>query len=124
VVRHSPDQLIDHGDGQPHQGYRRIHCELTGLCHHTGASTVWRILKSHGIDPAQKRTNVTWTRFLWSQAAVAFDFATIDTVLLRRLGSACCSSWTSQPVVSTSTSLPWQRLLSNARPAGMLSEDR
>jgi putative transposase len=48
------------------------------------ASTVWRILKHHGIDPAQKRTNVTWTQFLRSQASDACDFATIDTVLLRR----------------------------------------
>jgi hypothetical protein len=47
-------------------------------------STVWWILKQHGIDPAQMRTSVTWTQFLRSQAAVACDFATIDTALLRR----------------------------------------
>ena len=42
-------------------GYRRIHGELNGLGHHVGASTVWRILKGHGIDPAPDRTSVTWT---------------------------------------------------------------
>jgi transposase InsO family protein len=68
----------------PTWGYRRIHGELTGLGHRLGASTVWRILKHDGIDPAPQRTTVTWSQFLRSQAAVACDFATIDTVLLRR----------------------------------------
>ena len=45
---------------------------------------MWRILKQHDIDPAPHRTSVTWTQFLRSQAAVACDFATVDTVLLRR----------------------------------------
>ena len=45
---------------------------------------MWRILKHHRIDPAPQRTSVTWTQFLRSQAAVACDFATVDTVLLRR----------------------------------------
>ena len=42
------------------------------------------ILKQHGFDPAPQRTSVTWTQFLRSQAAVACDFVTVDTVLLRR----------------------------------------
>ncbi|MFA9472921.1 MAG: integrase core domain-containing protein, partial [Deltaproteobacteria bacterium] len=54
------------------------------LGHQVGASTVWRILKNHGIHPAPQRTSVTWTQVLRSQAAVACDFATIDTALLRR----------------------------------------
>lgn len=48
------------------------------------ASTVWRILKNQGIDPAPQRSKVTWTQFLHAQAAVACDFACIDTALLRR----------------------------------------
>jgi putative transposase len=68
----------------PTWGYRRIQGELAGLGHPIGASTVWRILKSHGMVPAPKRTGVTWTEFLRSQAAVACDFATVDTLLLRR----------------------------------------
>ena len=68
----------------PTWGYRRIHGELTNLGHQVGASTVWRILKHHGIDPAPGRSSVTWTQFLRSQAAVACDFASIDTALLRR----------------------------------------
>ena len=68
----------------PTWGYRRITGELVGLGHRVGASTVWRILTQHDIDPAPQRTSVTWTQFLRSQAAVACDFATVDTVLLRR----------------------------------------
>ena len=68
----------------PTWGYRRIHGELAGLGHHIGASTIWRILKNQGIEPAPDRTSVTWTQFLRYQAAVACDFATIDTALLRR----------------------------------------
>ncbi len=50
----------------------------------TAASTIWQILRTAGIDPAPDRSNVTWSKFLRAQAAVACDFATIDTVTLRR----------------------------------------
>ena len=45
---------------------------------------MWRTLTHHDIDPARQRTSVTWTQFLRSQAAVACDFVTVDTALLRR----------------------------------------
>ena len=76
--------IIDMATQNPTWGYRRIHGELTGLGHHIGASTVGRILKHDGIDPAPDRTSVTWTQFLPSQGAVACDFACIDTATLRR----------------------------------------
>ena len=68
----------------PTWGYRRITGELVGLGHRVGASTVWRILKQHRLDPAPLRSSVSWTQFLRSQAAVACDFVTVDTALLRR----------------------------------------
>ena len=68
----------------PTWGYRRIHGELRGLGHHLAASTVQQILKNAGIDSAPTRSEVTWSQFLRSQAAVACDFATIETVTLRR----------------------------------------
>jgi transposase InsO family protein len=76
--------IIEMAAQNPTWGYRRIHAELAGLGQTIGASTVWRILKQHGIDPAPQRSTVTWTQFLRSQAAIACDFATIDTALLRR----------------------------------------
>ena len=68
----------------PTWGHRRIHGELVGLGHTIASSTVWQILNDHGIDPAPKRSEVTWAEFLRSQAAVACDFFTVDTATFRR----------------------------------------
>ena len=59
-------------------GYRRIHSELAGLGITVAPSTVWRILKSAGIDPAPRRDGPGWAEFLRSQAqgALALDFFT------------------------------------------------
>ncbi|MCP3994753.1 MAG: transposase [bacterium] len=76
--------IVEMATDNPTWGYRRITGELKRIGHIVGASTVWRILKQHNIDPSPNRTDVTWTQFLRSQAAVACDFATIDTAFLRR----------------------------------------
>jgi transposase InsO family protein len=68
----------------PTWGHRRIQGELVGLGYTIASSTVWKILHDHGIDPAPKRSSVTWTEFLRSQGAVATDFFTVDTATLRR----------------------------------------
>jgi len=71
----------------PRWGYRRIHGELVGLGHVVAASTVWKILKDAGLDPAPRRSGPTWRQFLSVQAhaILAIDFAHVDTVFLRRL---------------------------------------
>jgi putative transposase len=68
-------------------GYCRIHGELCRLGYRVGASTVWTILKTGGVDPAPRRSALTWRQFLRAQAngVLAVDFFTVDTVLLRRL---------------------------------------
>ena len=68
----------------PTWGHRRIQGELARLGHKIGKGTVWQILTDNGIDPSPNRSDVTWTEFLHSQAAVACDFFTVDTALLRR----------------------------------------
>lgn len=71
----------------PRWGHRRIQGELARLGHPTAASTVWKTLRTAGIDPAPRRTGPTWTQFLASQARgiTAADFFHIDTVLGKRL---------------------------------------
>jgi putative transposase len=61
-------------------GYRRITGELAGLGITVAASTVWGILRRHGIDPAPRRSGPTWAVFLRSQAEaiIACDFFTAD----------------------------------------------
>ncbi|WP_167500859.1 integrase core domain-containing protein [Streptomyces malaysiensis] len=66
----------------PQWGYRRLHGELLVLGVKVAASTVWKILKDAGIDPAPDRSSSTWADFLRSQAdaLLACDF--FETVTL------------------------------------------
>jgi hypothetical protein len=68
----------------PAWGYRRIQGELARLGHTIARTTVWQILKTNDIDPSPNRSDVTWTQFVHSQAAVASDFFAVDTAFLRR----------------------------------------
>jgi putative transposase len=70
----------------PSWGYKRIDGELTGLGFTLSPSTVWNILRRHGIDPSPRRARLSWREFLRQQAAgiVECDFFTVDTVWLRR----------------------------------------
>lgn len=79
--------VLEMARDNPSWGYRRIHGELVGLGHRLAPSTVWRILKDAGIDPAPTRSGQTWRAFLGAQAKtiLAVDFFHVDTVLLRRL---------------------------------------
>ncbi|WP_413811038.1 helix-turn-helix domain-containing protein [Streptomyces sp. OE57] len=52
----------------PQWGYRRLHGELLVLGVKVAASTVWRILKDAGVDPAPDRGSSTWADFLRFQA--------------------------------------------------------
>ncbi|MFI6743502.1 hypothetical protein ACIBI9_62440 [Nonomuraea sp. NPDC050451] len=63
-------------------GYRRIHGELATLGIKVAASTVWEILKAHGIDLSPERTATTWAAFLRSQAGAlpACDFFEVRTL--------------------------------------------
>ena len=71
----------------PTWGYRRIHGELTTMGVRLAPSSVWTILRRHGIEPTPRRLGQTWAEFLRVQAKtmLACDFFTVDTVLLRRL---------------------------------------
>jgi len=79
--------VLEMARDNPGWGYRRIHGELAGLGYKLAPSTVWRILKDAGIDPAPTRSGQSWRAFLDAQAKtiLAVDFFHVDTVLLRRL---------------------------------------
>lgn len=68
-------------------GYRRIRGELATMGIILAPSSVWEILRRHGIDPAPRRSGPTWAEFCRAQAKglLACDFFSVDTVLLRRL---------------------------------------
>ena len=50
-------------------------------------STIYEVLRAAGIDPAPRRSGLTWRQFLHAQAAgiLAVDFLHVDTVTLTRL---------------------------------------
>src|SRR6185503_5744942 len=52
-----------------------------------GASTIWKILNTAGIDPAPRRAGPTWAQFLQAQAQsiLACDLFHLDTITLPRL---------------------------------------
>jgi len=71
----------------PSWGYRRIHGELATLAIKVAPSTVWEILKTHGIQPAPHRDHLIWATFLRSQARaiLAADFFDTSTLSGTRL---------------------------------------
>jgi putative transposase len=70
----------------PTWGYKRIQGELVATGMPLSASSVWNILHRHGIEPAPRRTSVSWREFLRQQAAAILecDFFTVETLWLRR----------------------------------------
>jgi len=64
-----------------------VHGELTGLGYQIGASTIWKILRAAGVDPAPRRAGPTWSQFLrlQAQAILACDLFHLDTITLHRL---------------------------------------
>lgn len=68
-------------------GYRRTHGELAISGIKIAPSTVWEILKTHGIPPAPDRDHLTWATFLRSQAhaLLAADFFDTHTLTGTRL---------------------------------------
>ena len=71
----------------PRWGYHRIRGEQLHLGCRVSASTIARVLRANGLQPAPRPASTTWRSFLRRQAAgiVACDFLTVDTVFLQRL---------------------------------------
>jgi len=71
----------------PRWGYQRIHGEILRLGVRVSASSIRRVLRAHGLDPAPRRAPTTWRSFLRQQATgiLACDFFTVDTIFLQRV---------------------------------------
>jgi putative transposase len=70
----------------PRWGHRRICGELRKLGFIISATSIRRLLARSGLEPAPRRSGLSWGEFLRAQAAsiVACDFFTVETVFLRR----------------------------------------
>jgi putative transposase len=86
-----PDQLqsliVRLATENPRWGYQRIRGELLCLGSRVSASSIARVLRASGLQPAPRHTSTTWRSFLRRQASdiLACDFLTVDTVFLQRL---------------------------------------
>jgi putative transposase len=73
----------------PRWGYQRIRGELLHLGLRASGSSIAKVLRANGLQPAPVRAarSTTWRSLLRRRAAgmVACDFLTVDTVLLQRL---------------------------------------
>ncbi len=68
-------------------GYRRIVGEMRKLGHEVSRSTLRRILKEQGIEPAPERPT-TWKAFLsshWGAILSAMDFFTVEVLTITGL---------------------------------------
>jgi putative transposase len=74
------------GHREPTLGDQRIRGELLRLGCQVSASSIARVLRADGLQPAPRPASTTWRSCLRRQAAgiVARDFLTVDTVFLQR----------------------------------------
>jgi hypothetical protein len=71
----------------PRWGYMRIKGECRKLGVTVAATTVKKVLRAAGLEPAPRRDGPSWSEFLRSQAEAiwAGDFFTVETASLRTL---------------------------------------
>ena len=81
------DLILRIGKENPRWGCLRIRGELAKLGVKVSATKIRALLRGRGLGPAPRRGGPTWSQFLRSQAReiLAFDFFTVETLLLRTL---------------------------------------
>ena len=82
------DLVLRMAEENPRWGYTRIRGALSNLGHEVGRTTIRRILKQHGVEPApERRKRMPWATFLeahWG-AIAAMDFFSVEVVTPRGL---------------------------------------
>jgi putative transposase len=75
------------GRENPRWGCLRIRGELAKLGVRVSATKIRTLLRASGLGPAPRRGGPTWGEFLRAQAQgiLAFDFFTVETLMLRTL---------------------------------------
>jgi putative transposase len=79
--------ILRMGRENPRWGCIRIRGELAKLGVKVSATKIRTLLRANGLGPAPRRSGPTWSEFLRSQAhaILAFDFFTVETLVLRTL---------------------------------------
>jgi transposase len=85
----------------PAWGYRRIHGELATMGVRLAASSVWAVLRRHGIEPSPRRSGPTWAEFLRAQATTCWPATSSLSTQSCSAVSTSCSLLRSIPVGCT-----------------------
>jgi putative transposase len=93
----------------PRWGYQRIHGELLRLRCRVSASSIRRILRAHGLDPAPGHAATSWRAFLRQQAAGSWPATSSPSTRSSRSACMGCSSSTSAADGSTGPASPLTR---------------
>jgi transposase len=80
----------------PTWGYRRLQGELVGLGIRIAPSTVWAILRRHGIGPAPRRAELSWSEFLRARHARSSPLISSPSTPSGCGGCTCSSSSSSR----------------------------
>jgi hypothetical protein len=78
--------------GHPPTGDRRVHGELVRLGYQIASSTVWKILRRAGVDPAPRRSGPTWKQFLSPRPTRSWPVTSSPWTPSSSNGSTCCPS--------------------------------
>ena len=90
-------------------GYRRSQGGLNGLGHRVAASTVWKILKAAGVDPAPQRSGPTWRQFLTAQAHAILAATPRTAVRTSTSSEPRATRSPTSPATCSSAKVRWRR---------------
>ncbi|WP_406643314.1 integrase core domain-containing protein [Amycolatopsis sp. WGS_07] len=76
----------------PGWGCRRIHGELVGLGYPIEPSTVWKVLRDGGVDPAPRRSGPAWKQFRLPRPEAFWRWISFTWTRCCCAGCRCCLS--------------------------------